>query len=280
MAVFVLGAPSAQAALLDANCPGPPNGFEASGSQAQTFTAQRTGGIVRAELSIGKSAGADFQMQILNANAFGPIDGAIGSATIPDSSLPNRPNPGDEPTAIQGTFNPQVSVTAGHQYAIVLTRPGGPSWLTRDRNGNPCPGNEFTKPSPSTWAVKNPDFDYPFQTFVEPSNQVSVKSQIGRTLTVTVPNDGTVSVTGVPVKIGGKGVAASAKKKALIAGSQIAVSAAGDVAVPLSLTKPGKGRLRLKGKLSSNVTVTFLPTGGQAGSIEAPVKLKRKKGKR
>jgi hypothetical protein len=87
-----LGPASAHAALLDANCPGPANAGS-SGSQTQTFTAVHTGTLVRGEMFVAKQAGADFRMQILNAGPLGPTGGALGTTTIPDSSIPSVATP-------------------------------------------------------------------------------------------------------------------------------------------------------------------------------------------
>jgi hypothetical protein len=261
----------ASAALPDASCPGPTTSMTAHGKLAQTFTAQRTGGIVSGQMFVSKtSPEGDFLMEIFRADANGPTGGAIGSTVVPDSSVPNGMS-----TAVNGTFAVPAPVTAGGSYAIALGRTGGV--IFRDRSGNPCPGNEFSFAA-GVWDLVNPTYDLPFSVMVEPSNEISLKSQQGRTITLTVPNAGTLSVAGVPA--GGKGAAAKKRKRrALIKPAQATATGPGDVTVALALTKAGKQRFKQKGQLRSAVTVTFSPTGGQPKSIDASVKLKRKKKK-
>lgn len=71
--------PAPAQGLLDANCPGPPRtggGIVSSGDdrEAQSFTAQRTGDLVRGELEIGKPAASmgDWVMQVLSTDDSAP----------------------------------------------------------------------------------------------------------------------------------------------------------------------------------------------------------------
>ena len=164
VALLGLGPASAQAELLDANCPGPTNAGASFSAQAQTFTAVHTGTLVRGEMFVAKTAGPDFQMYILAATASGPFGPALGAVTIPDSAVANvTPSPAGPSAPIDGTFSPAVPVTAGQQYAIVVTRDGG-SFLPKDRSGDPCPGGEFNGTVGGSWTGHDPNYDYPFST--------------------------------------------------------------------------------------------------------------------
>jgi hypothetical protein len=280
LALGALAAAPSFATLPDASCPGPSSsGPSGGGYSAETFMAQHTGRIVAGEMQVQKSIGADWVLHIWNANlTTGPVYPPLGaSATIPDSSIPNG-----VPAPVNGAFSPGVPVTAGATYAISVSRVNGSSFMTLDRNGDPCPGHEFgSNTGMGTWAFALPQFDYLFRTFVEPPNDITVKSQVGRVLTVSVANAGSVSLAGAPV--GGKDAAAIAKKgkkRVLIAAAQATAPGPGDVTVPINPTKAGKARFKRKGKLSSPVTVTFTPTGGQAKSVATTVTLKRLKKKK
>jgi hypothetical protein len=168
VALVVAGIASAtsDAALLDASCAGPTNGGF-SGTEAQTFTALHTGTLVQGEMFVAKTAGADFRMQIFSAGPSGPTGVALGTAAIPDSAVSNVPSPGPtSPSApVDGTFSPGVPVIAGQTYAIFVSRPSG-SFIAKDRNGDPCPGNEFALQPDGSWLLANPDYDFPFSTYV------------------------------------------------------------------------------------------------------------------
>lgn len=267
LALLALGPATSQAALPDATCPGPTNGGE-TGTEAQTFTAVHTGTLVRGEMFIAKVPGSDFQMQIFAAGPSGPTGPALGTATIPDSSVVSVPSPlppgPSEPA--DGTFSPGVPVTAGQMYAIVVTRLGPEFWLTKDRSGNPCPGNEFNLDMDGSWMLKNPTYDYPFSTFVTPPNAFTIGSVNAkrRTVTLTLPGPGAVDITATK----------------LVKSSHTDVAAGGDVVVPVALAKRGKSLLRKKGKLKALLGITFTPTGGEPSAQSAKLKLKGKHKKR
>jgi hypothetical protein len=268
-----LGPATAQAELLDANCPGPPDGGTSTSVQAQTFTAVHTGTLVRGEMFVAKEPGPDFQMFILAAGPSGPMGGALGSTTIPDSAVANVPSPSPSgPSApVTGTFSPGVSVTAGQQYAIVVTRPGG-DWVTKDRRNNPCPGNEYGGTVGGTWTLREPDFDFPFSTYVNPTNAFTIGKVKGKRVSLTLPGPGGVDVASAAQ--GGSKAVAAAKK--LVKASHTDVASAGTVSIPVRLTKLGKSKLRRKGKLKVRAAITYTPTGGLANAQTAKLKLKRK----
>lgn len=267
-----VGSGSAQAALLDANCPGPTTSGS-TGTQAQTFTAVNTGTLVHGEMFVAKTAGADFQMFILNAGPLGPTGPALGVANIPDSSVANVPSPAPlSPSApIDGTFSPGVSVTAGQQYAIVVTRLGGnSSYIGKDRHNASCAGGEFSGTVGGTWTSRDPEYDFPFSTFVIPPNTFTIGKVKGTKVTMTVPGPGGVDIASA----GGTKASLAAKK--LVKSSHTDVTAAGDVTVRIPLTKRGKSLLRRKGKLNVKAAITYTPTGGDPNSVTSKLKLKHK----
>jgi hypothetical protein len=58
------------------------------------------------------------------------------------------------------------------------------------------------------------------------------------------------------------------------------VAAAGPLSLTLLPTKAAKKRLRKKGKASATVKLSFTPMGGVAGTVTAPVKLRKKRKKK
>jgi hypothetical protein len=267
LALFWLAPASAQAALLDATCPGLPDGGTNGGGRAQTYTAVRTGTLVRGEMFVAKSAGADFQMYILNAGPSGPTGDALGTTTIPDSSIPSDPTPSptSDPEAVDGTFNPGVNVVAGQQYAIFLAR-GGSNFLSMDRGGAPCPGNEFSGTVGGSWLVVDQAYDLPFSTFVNPPNAFTLGKVKGKKVFLNLPGPGTVDVAGV-----GTGGLHPVKP------SHVDIPAAGAIPVAIHLNKSGKSRLRRHGKLKVTPAFTYTPTGGEPNRIASKVTLKAKK---
>jgi hypothetical protein len=111
----------------------------------QTFTAQRTGSLVRGETEISKPGGAaDWVMQIVTTDGSGtPTNNVLASTTIANASVP------DGDSRIVGLFASPASVVAGQQLGLLITRPGE-SYTLRDRSDIPCPGQEFF--SASGWA--------------------------------------------------------------------------------------------------------------------------------
>jgi hypothetical protein len=273
LAMIGFGATNAQAALLDANCPGPPDdGTTLSPDErvAQTFTAANTGTVVRAEVAINKDAsGGPFTMQILDTDASGiPVNGALGSATVPDSSVP------DGDTTLAGTFSNPASVVAGHLYALVVSRPD--EWDLTDRHGDPCAGEEIYSPdqtSPFEPPMEPNPYDFVYSVFVNPPNQFTLGKQKGAKLSLTLPGPGTLTVSDASAAKAGQ--ASAAKKKKSLKSSTVTVAAAGAVTVKLKLTKGAKQRLRQKGKLSVKGAITFSPTGGEPNTVTKKLKFKQ-----
>jgi hypothetical protein len=271
LASALLAAP-ANAALLDASCPGPPSGGAASfgvdSRRAQVFTAIHTGSVVRAQTEISKSqSGNDFQLQILATNGSGvPVNGILGAATIADASVPMGPS------TLSGTFQTPASVVSGQQYALVLTRPGDDGFVLRDRSGDPCPGREFaSNNSTGAWNPDDQTYDFVYQVFVNPPNDFTVGKLKKRTLSLTVPGPGAISVANAGG--GGKQAVAAAKKK-LLKTSTATAAAAGTPKVKLKLTKLAKSLLADNGKVKAKAAITFTPTGGEPKTITQKLKIK------
>jgi hypothetical protein len=264
------GTGAARGAILDANCPGPASGNHAVNSdkrRAQTFTAQHTGAIIGTRLEIHSFAGGslDFQLQILGTDAYGvPIEGILARAAIPAASVP------EGNFTLQGSFQPPAQVTAGKQYALVATR--GQPFDVRPRIGNPCPGQEYSSTSGGPFTPFAPGNDLVFQIEVEPSNDFSVKSRVGRTLTLSVPNAGTVALAPGAQP---RRAAAAKKRRPLLRPYPATPAGPGDVIVSLRLTKAGKLRLRQKGKLRIPASVTYQPTGGEPKTVGIVLRFKR-----
>jgi hypothetical protein len=270
------GLATAQAEVLDANCPGPPNGGQ-TGSWAQTFTAVHTGTLVRGEMFIAKTAGADFKMQILAAGPSGPVGGALGTTTIPDSSIPNiTPTPLGPSSPIDGTFNPGVPVVAGQGYAILVTRDAG-SFMMKDRPGDPCPGGEFAGTVGGSWMQINPADDSPFSTYVNlpnvsPTNTFTIGKVKGKKLNVTVPGPGSLTLAQQPLA---PGQGAAIQDFKVLRPYTTHASAAGPVALRIRLNKTGRKLLRSRGKLKRIGQVTYTPDGGTAATQTLKLKLRR-----
>jgi hypothetical protein len=277
----------AHAEVLEANCP--PSFTMTSVSRgadqrlAQTFTAIRTGSVVRAQAWINKvTAGANFELQILATDATGkPVNGILGSATIPDATVPLIAS---GTTRVAGTFSSPAGVVAGQQYALVVSRPGGTEFLVAERSGNPCPGREFTSSSQTNpFVAEDITFDAVFQVFVEPaspvkpSNQFTIGKLKGRKLTLVVPGPGSIDVTDAAATRSADAIDAARKK--VLKPSQASAAGPGKATVTLRLTSVAKRLLRTRGKVKARTAITFTPTGGDPNTQRAKLKLKPKQRK-
>src|SRR5262249_34518737 len=145
LGILGFGHSPAHAALLDANRPGPPDDGvtnDPNSRIAQTFRALHTGTVAHAQVALNKD-GTDgpFTIQVLDTNSSGiPVNGVLGFGSIAGSAVPA----GD--TTLDVPFTAPAPVTAGHLYALVVTRPE--SWSITDRHGDPCPGQEFYTTGP------------------------------------------------------------------------------------------------------------------------------------
>src|SRR5262249_28550866 len=146
-----------------------------------------------------------FTIQVLDTNSSGiPVNGVLGFGSIAGSAVPA----GD--TTLDVPFTAPAPVTAGHLYALVVTRPE--SWSITDRHGAPCPGQEFYTTGPDWPSTFTPnEYNYVYSVFVNPTNAFTVGKQKGNKLTLTVPGPGSLTVakknvlktTTMPVNTGG-----------------------------------------------------------------------------
>ena len=266
-ALLLAAGPAPAQDLLDANCPGPPNTSvdpDPGDRDVQTFTAQRTGSLVRGETEISKLGGAaDWVMQIVTTDGSGiPTNNVLASTTIPNASVP------DGDSTIVGSFTSPASVVAGQQFGLLITRPGE-SYTLRDRSDNPCPGQEFFSASGGPFMAE-PIFDFVFAVFVKPSNAVTLgtitrnKKKGTATLPVNVPNPGELTGSGNGVKASSAGAVIS--KSVGASQAQLLIKAKGKK----------KKQLNQKGKVELSVAVTYTPTGGDPSTQSVKVKLKKK----
>jgi hypothetical protein len=142
--LVLASAPQASAQeTLDANCPGREFSYASMSSGAsrfaQSFTAGITGEVTSAQVDVTKQGTAgDYRLDINEVDAAGvPTNTALASAIIPDAAVPA----GD--SLITGSFANPAQVSAGQEYALIVTRPTS-SWLqVGTRAGNDCPGRLF-----------------------------------------------------------------------------------------------------------------------------------------
>src|SRR5262245_13462551 len=163
--------PAASAAAPDASCSSPSAavaGQPANNRGAQTFTAQNTGALTRAQVEIDKiGSPGDWILSINAVDGSGiPTNTVLGTTTIPDSSVPNGVG------TLTADFAAPAAVTAGHQYAVVFTRPTSDPLRIRYSIVNACPGDawfSFSQTGPFEYVCVNPNVcDLVFAVFVEP----------------------------------------------------------------------------------------------------------------
>ena len=154
--------------MQDANCPGPGNngaGTSGDSRYAQTFIAVNSGQLTTATYFLTKTAGPDFRYDILPVSGGSPAaTGALGSATIADAAIPNS----TPDTPATGVFSPAVTVTAGQEYALAISRDGGPTWFMDGDTGNICPGSLFYSDTQTDPFGPGGAFDAIYSTNVEP----------------------------------------------------------------------------------------------------------------
>jgi hypothetical protein len=131
--------------LEDAQCLQPNNGVavesEPDGRIAQTFTAIRSGELVRADLLLTFTTDTpdDFVLHLAPLDAFGfPTNQVLAAAT-----LAATPSPTGDATVQTFTFQKPGTVVAGTTYALVLSRPEVGTERWEGHFGDACPGRAF-----------------------------------------------------------------------------------------------------------------------------------------
>jgi hypothetical protein len=176
-----LAAPSAASAqaVSDASCTSPSAGVigqPGNNRGAQTFTAQNTGALTRAQVEIDKIGNpGDWNLSINAVDGSGtPTNTVLGATTILDASVPSGVG------TLTGDFSPPATVTAGQQYALVFARPASDTLRIRYSVVNACSGFAFLSTSQTDGfgpVCGGPnDCDLVFAVFVEPPKPQSVPS--------------------------------------------------------------------------------------------------------
>jgi hypothetical protein len=147
VALALTATPAAAQGTPDASCPGPHEFQDVSVGQAryaQTFTAQGSGPLVAAQVSVTKFSiiTADWVVQIVAVDGTGtPTNTVLASTTVDPATVP------DGEVTITATFATPTVVAAGQQYALLITAPGADSVAVGVREGDDCPGTLFLSSS-------------------------------------------------------------------------------------------------------------------------------------
>jgi hypothetical protein len=130
----------------DARCLGPATNaaFSATSNYrfGQTFTARRTGKLVRAQVMVNTNEGedADWLVQIVEADLEGrPSDQVLAEARIPNASL------ADGAVTLTATFPTPASVVVNREYALVLSWTGAGVFSFPTHTDNPCGGRLYVR---------------------------------------------------------------------------------------------------------------------------------------
>jgi len=197
-ALMLAGAPSASAQeQLAASCEPPPESTLGNSSGvvriAQTFTAQLSGQLTRAEIAIRKLAGTsgDWIVAIRTVDGSGaPTETVLASVTISDATVPT----GD--SILAAVFPAPANVIAGETYAISITREGTDSFFLGHRDD--CPGSVWSSVSGAAWQ-EAPGLDLVFRVFVVPTVPIPpVNATCKGEQATQVGSEGNDEVTGTP----------------------------------------------------------------------------------
>jgi hypothetical protein len=131
---------------------------------AQTFTALKSGELVRAELLIFQfsSEFGDFILQVGTVDAFGvPTNEVLASTSVAGAGVPSGES------TIAFAFARPATVAAGEQYALILTRPGSNGLRWQGHFGDTCGGRAFvSNDQTAPFEPLDVDNDFIFTTFV------------------------------------------------------------------------------------------------------------------
>jgi hypothetical protein len=153
----------------DATCPGTGESSvrHAAGDRrlAQTFTAIRSGPLVKATLLITdlRNPAGDFVLRLSPVDDSGfPTNELLAESTTALGTS------SDEDVELEFAFADPFAVEAGVDYALVLARPVGDAFRWRGDLGNPCSGTvSFSLDQTGPFQSFNDDFDFIFATFVK-----------------------------------------------------------------------------------------------------------------
>jgi Ca2+-binding RTX toxin-like protein len=173
-------------------------------SKAQTYTAGLSGAQDQVDLRLSRNAEASCTGELrleIQAAANGPSGAALDSVPIAPSSIPagTLADPNFAWISVRSGSPPIVS--AGTQYAIVLTSTGGCgnpnfNFLWASASQDPYPRGQFFSrlATDSSWSG-SPDADHTFRTFVAPVAATASCSRRDATIVGTTEND---DLTGTP----------------------------------------------------------------------------------
>jgi hypothetical protein len=251
------------------------------GQAAQGFTAGLSGSLDQVDIAVYSAfpcnTGAGITVEIWTATGGFPATTTLASANLPAASVPST-----TPSFVSVAFAAPAAVTAGTQYALVLSAPGCTNvspyfWYLA--SGNLYPGGlaSWRNSEFPNWPESNAnDYDFAFKTYVgpggppagpsaTPSNPISLgkpvlnKAKGTATVPVFVPGPGVVTLMG-------KGVVKQRREKA----------SAGIVNMLVKPTGKLKRKLNNTGKAKVKITVTYTPTGGSPNSKSKSLVLKKR----
>jgi hypothetical protein len=166
VAVGMVGVPTAGATSVpDASCAAnlgatieQPNGNQ---KVAQTFTALHTGVLDTATTAVTPRGGAvgDWTLEIA-ATSGGAPSSVLASATVPNTLATNTQG------FITGTFANPAAVTAGGEFALLISRPGSNGFGVALQGGDPCPGQGYYQNSAGGPFLIDNFVDFRFATTV------------------------------------------------------------------------------------------------------------------
>ena len=180
----------------------------------------------------------------------GPTVALTGTWGIPDQSTALYPPAGSVASAEAATR------TACGSVDLVAAGRGG-IWVSAGID-EPAPYPQCVPPQTGLWPDCKTPTPPPAKAAlgkVTVKGSKSVKRNKSTTWTVTVPNTGNATATGVKVSVSGKGVKASGKVKNIAAGGK------------------QSAKIKAKFKKTGKVTVTFKVTSANAGSKTAKAKV-------
>jgi hypothetical protein len=130
---------------------------------AHVFSPSLSGSLTRAEIDIVKSGSAgSYVVQVMGVDG---TTGAPSNAVLASTAVPDSMPDGD--FLLNAVFSSPAPVTAGQNYALVITRPGSDMLRTGIRND--CPGNFYYSTAGSTdWQIDAPNESFVFTAFVTP----------------------------------------------------------------------------------------------------------------
>ncbi len=129
---------------------------------AQTFTALHTGGLDTASTAVTTPVGAtpgDWRLEIAATSGGAPA-GVLASTTVPNTLAANTQG------TITGTFANPPAVTAGGEFALLISRPGSNGYHVAEQGGDPCPGQGYFQNSPGGPFLIDNFVDFRFATTV------------------------------------------------------------------------------------------------------------------